>query len=152
MVVIFWLESMIVFFYTVVRLSLVSSESVAMRIARATANSIFLILVWIWLGTQLSSDILRDPAGSGAGSSGNVLRLLQFSLARNGWAAIFALFVIHGGEVIFRRTRNKEYREASANAVGIDMWKRILPLYFVPLFGGAPYALGNHFAPRSRRW
>jgi len=143
-VVIFWIESMIVFFFSVVRLSLVRSESYGTRFGRVCVNGILLTLVWIWLGDQLSADILQKSSRS-AISINNVLALIEFLLNRSGSLAIFVLIAMHAFEVIFRRKRSKEYREASADHVGKDMWKRILPLYFVPLFGSTPGALGNHF-------
>jgi len=141
-IVIFWIETMFVFFFTVVRLALAAGESAAMRIGRACVTGVFLIFVWFWLGDHLSSDILAPPSRD---PISNALRLLRFSLDRSGSYAFAALFLIYGIDIVVRRSRNKAYRDASADEIGKDMWKRILPLYFVPLFGSAPHALGNHF-------
>ena len=140
-VALFWMESLFVFLFSLIRLALTTGESSAMRVGRASATGVFLVFVWFWLGDHLSADIVAAPARD---PISNTLGLLRFFLDRSGTLAIAALFAVYGIEFAARR-RQKAYRDASADEIGKDMWKRILPLYFVPLFGGAPHALGNHF-------
>jgi hypothetical protein len=133
-IVIFWIESLIIFFYAMVRLALNPDDKFfGDNFFAACLWGAILLFIWLVLGSVLSSALgiySRDQSASFY----EARALLNYSYERNGWVAVLALLVVHGIEEMkcYRRTRG--YRTIPAK-ISVAACKQFLTLFVFTYMG-----------------
>ena len=147
-VVIFWIESLIIFFYAMVRLALnPNSKFFGETFLWAGVCSVILFFIWAGFGEMLSDDLRIYSRGQYSNWK-EMRTLLDYIYERNGSVAVLALFVVHGIEEVKCYSRSKGYRNFP-KGISIGACKRFVTLLFFAYISGFAAVLFGFGADKS---
>lgn len=134
LLVIFWIESLIIFFYAMLRLTMKIDWSTWEDFVSTAIWIAILVYAWAGFGSVFRQQ-LRIAEGPSTFMWGEVLTLLNYSLVRNGWMVVLVLFAAHGFEEARRYRLTKGYRTIPKD-IGWATVKHLFSLFLFMIAGG----------------
>lgn len=133
--VVFWIEFLIISFYAMLRLAMMIDTPFWEDLLSICIWSVILLFIWGGFGSYLLGTLFKELPGVAGGMWNEVLTILKYSFARNGWVAILTLLVVHGIEEVKRYGRTDGYRTIPKD-IGMNTVKFFLTMYFFTYIGG----------------
>jgi hypothetical protein len=133
-VVIFWMECIIIFFYSIYRLFKMIGENIWAELFATLFWCVTLVCLWGLFGSMLYQDLfLPQGPREATRMSEDIGSLLEYTLANYGWVVVIVLFVIHGAEEVKRYKWSDGYRDLPLD-LGKDTITYLLSLFVFTMF------------------